>query len=332
MNELADKFKKSTIEIISKRAANTCSNPECKAITSGPASEEERSVTVGEAAHVYGARPSSARHDPDMSPADRGAITNAIWLCRNCHKIVDADPTMYPAAMLFAWRNNHEKFLIDRIGKAEDQIRRQIVEKELQEFSDETDLARQIIIDKPYAWEYLLTAELLRSKIKPILKRVISLERGLYAKPLRLIPRSRIYGWFQERTAELAALAPALSGIINHEIMDAWGPPGVPGLPESILSACNLFEEACRNILEWEENVRFSLMPSEFEELQHLLKGVGSRLVQQVATIPDRISDVFSDIEVPNDIHINVMIDLPDGWSEEFSSELARISGSFEFE
>ena len=87
-----DRFKQSVIVTLAKRAANRCSNPNCGAITSGPTEEPNGSVNVGEAAHIYGANPGSARYDPDMTSTDRSAITNAIWLCSNCHKLVDDDP------------------------------------------------------------------------------------------------------------------------------------------------------------------------------------------------------------------------------------------------
>lgn len=73
----------------------------CGAITIGPADEPNGTVNVGEAAHIYGANPGSARYDPGMASVDRGAIANAVWLCGNCHKLVDDNPGKYPAGLLF---------------------------------------------------------------------------------------------------------------------------------------------------------------------------------------------------------------------------------------
>lgn len=124
MNQEPDKFSKKVIETLAKRAANTCSNPDCRAITTGPAKELDRSINVGEAAHIYGARPKSARFDEEMTAAERSDITNAIWLCRNCHKIVDNDPTEYPAALLFEWRREHEDQITKHVGKTGASLRK----------------------------------------------------------------------------------------------------------------------------------------------------------------------------------------------------------------
>jgi hypothetical protein len=84
------------IETVAKRAGNICSNPDCQALTTGPAETEDKSVTIGEAAHIFGANPGSARFDEKMSSSERSDITNAIWLCRNCHKLADADAARFP--------------------------------------------------------------------------------------------------------------------------------------------------------------------------------------------------------------------------------------------
>jgi hypothetical protein len=117
---VADDFSKSTIDTIFRRAGGMCSNPECSVLTSGPAEDVSKAVVVGEAAHIYGARSGSARFVPEMSPVERSDITNAIWLCRNCHKQVGTDVRRYSADLLFEWRHAHEKAVTNRLGKTSD--------------------------------------------------------------------------------------------------------------------------------------------------------------------------------------------------------------------
>lgn len=197
-----DRFKRSIIEVLAKRASSLCSNPDCRAITSGPAQDEDCSITVGEAAHIYGARPGAARYDAQMTAAERSVITNAIWLCRNCHRIIDADPNQFPATLLFEWRQEHERDVAERLGKAGDRLRRKVMDRELEGFEGASYLSRQIVIDKPYAWEYRLTAELLRSKLAPVLSRSRALARGLYARPVTRLSADHPTEWFQDRLAD----------------------------------------------------------------------------------------------------------------------------------
>lgn len=82
------KFSGEIVELLSKRAALHCSNPDCNALTGGPTAEDWGTINIGEAAHIYGRTEGSARYDPNMTSAARGEITNGIWLCRNCHELL----------------------------------------------------------------------------------------------------------------------------------------------------------------------------------------------------------------------------------------------------
>ena len=60
-------FSIKTRDTLGKRAAYICSNPDCRTSTSGPAeASPDKAVILGEAAHIYGAAPGSARYRADM--------------------------------------------------------------------------------------------------------------------------------------------------------------------------------------------------------------------------------------------------------------------------
>ena len=113
-----DSFLLDTIGTLVKRAANRCSNPLCGAITSGPAQVPTESVNVGEAAHIRGAHPGSARYEGAMTAGERSDIANAIWLCANCHTLIDSDRDQFTADVLLTWKAEHEARVAARVGKA----------------------------------------------------------------------------------------------------------------------------------------------------------------------------------------------------------------------
>lgn len=62
-----------------------------------------------EIAHIRGAKPGSARYDPNMTDAERAAYANLILLCVPHHKLVDrVEPEKYPAEMLAEWKVSNE--------------------------------------------------------------------------------------------------------------------------------------------------------------------------------------------------------------------------------
>lgn len=310
-----ERFPRSVVDVLAKRAASICSNPECGALTVGPSSQDAKAVIVGEAAHIYGARSGSARFVKDMTDTERSDVTNGIWLCRNCHKIVDADADRYPAELLFEWRRTHEGDVTERLGKAAS-LRRKVDEKRLEGFEHCSYLAQQIVIDKPEFWEYRLTAELLRHFFLPTKQRWDALHKGLYALAPKPIDQSDFFEWFRAQLDALMAQAGALNHLINEEIKVAWGAPGEPGSEQEILRMCGLMGEACERILRWEESVRFTHAEPPFEELHELLVGLGGPFIQKLFELPAWLSSVLDAADVSREHTLMLVFDIPDGWDD----------------
>lgn len=318
-----ERFSRAVVETLAKRAANTCANPECGAVTSGPAGEDDRAIVVGEAAHIYGARPGSARFEQEMSAADRSDITNGIWLCRNCHKIVDADRSQYPPELLFEWRRDHERTILERLGKA-GVLRQKVIDRRLEGFENCSYLAQQIIIDKPDFWEYKLTAELLRASMSPIRKRWDALEKRHYALPVRMISREQAMPWMSAVMKEAGGQTGALDALINGELQATWGPPGEPGSEHEIHRVCGLMAEACQRLLEWEEKVRFVSIEEPLDELPEIIQGACGPNLAKVCEIPAWLASIFNN-EAPSGTHeMQLTFELPPGWNDRISAALRR--------
>jgi len=270
---LAPKFTTKIIDTLSKRAANWCSNPECRVLTAGPSEIPEKSVNIGEAAHIYGAKAGAARYQVDMSDTARSEITNAIWLCRNCHKLVDNDPVRFPAELLFNWRNVHENYVIQQIGTHNDHLRAQISEKEIADFSMESPLARQIIHDRPDFWEYSLTSELLRDYLKNSLRTWNDLQRGLYVKDFSVVGEHEFGSWLRLKLRELSDLLAVLGPLYTRELTIAWGEVSVPGNPIEIRHICKLIQDAAERLVRYEEDVKFVHAPEEFDGVIDMMAG-----------------------------------------------------------
>ena len=314
-------FPKSVIETISKRVGNTCSNPDCGALTCGPSDDIEKAVVIGEAAHIYGARVGSARYTAAMSDEQRSDITNAVWLCRNCHKKVDADVGQYSAEILFEWRRYREGEAASQLGKVSSAIREKIIARQLREFSDCSYLAQQIVIDKPEYWEYKLTIELLTDRMGPVIRRWDVLKRGLYVKPVVVIARGDVLDWISARFKEVHYLIAAFTELISKELPASWGQLGQSGDPKEILRACDLIVEFAEQTLQWEEVIRFSMVPDAFEDMRALFSATIGRSLDQLARIPIELNTGLSAIQNgTNELRISLVLDLPEGWEEKMNT------------
>lgn len=99
-----DDFSEKTKTQLAKRCGMRCSNPNCVAPTVGPGDGPSATMNIGVAAHICAASPGGKRFDAGMTPAQRAAIENGIWLCQNCAKLIDSDEDFFPIEKLQAWR------------------------------------------------------------------------------------------------------------------------------------------------------------------------------------------------------------------------------------
>lgn len=104
-----DNFTQATKDVMAKRVACLCSNPDCRKSTFGPKSESSKSVTIGEAAHITAATFDGPRYDESITSEERKSVKNGIWLCRNCAGLIDKDPEKYSVGMLDNWKINAEQ-------------------------------------------------------------------------------------------------------------------------------------------------------------------------------------------------------------------------------
>jgi len=104
-------FNRKIAELVAYRSAYICNNPECNTLTVGPAlSSSTLKTKKGEAAHIIGEKDTAARYE-DIGAA-AGEADNAIWLCANCHTLVDKNNGIdYSKVKLLEWKKDHENMI-----------------------------------------------------------------------------------------------------------------------------------------------------------------------------------------------------------------------------
>lgn len=112
-----DDFSASIKRKLSARVAHRCSNPRCRASTSGPQLDKAGSVNLGVAAHITAASPNGPRFDSSLTSEERCGAENGIWLCQNCAKLVDSDVKRFTARVLWDWKEQAERAARDEMGR-----------------------------------------------------------------------------------------------------------------------------------------------------------------------------------------------------------------------
>lgn len=106
---MRDAFSAAVKRALARRVGYVCSNPQCRALTVGPGVHVADVVNVGVAAHIAAASAGGPRYDATMTPIERSAVTNGIWLCQTCAKLIDSDSQRYTVVVLAQWKSTTEQ-------------------------------------------------------------------------------------------------------------------------------------------------------------------------------------------------------------------------------
>jgi len=114
---MSDDFCDPVKRALASRVGNLCSNPACRALTSGPQEDPAKAVNLGVAAHITAASPGGPRYDAEILPDERSGPSNGVWLCQNCAKLVDNDPVRFTVDLLLKWKSTAEADARNRVGR-----------------------------------------------------------------------------------------------------------------------------------------------------------------------------------------------------------------------
>jgi hypothetical protein len=106
---MRDDFSAGTKELLARRVGFTCSNPECRQVTSGPQVDPTGVVNIGVSAHISAASSGGPRYEGDLSTEQRADSSNGIWLCQTCAKLIDNDSIRFSRGVLEGWKRAAER-------------------------------------------------------------------------------------------------------------------------------------------------------------------------------------------------------------------------------
>lgn len=324
-------FSKNTKEILAKRASFICSNPDCRVNTVGPNSDPEKSTKIGEAAHIYGARDGSKRYIPNMTDSARAEITNSIWLCRNCHKLIDTDEHKYSPNVLFVWREKHENYIASTLGNKNDRILHEEQLSILSDFDGYPPIIKRIIIDKPEHWDLRLAAELMKFLNDPLFRKLKDLEDGLYLGKFESIESKKVFKWLSNQIIELQTIYTTPRGLFKR-FSKSLGVNREYGDIKEIHHITKLLRDYLKHVVSFEEKFRFVIVPEEYKRYVQLHRNLIGSQVEKLSSIPNQIEENLSSLDKPKEntgkykaFTIPISFELPTNFNKQLEDESQKI-------
>ncbi|HAS84223.1 MAG TPA: HNH endonuclease [Verrucomicrobia bacterium] len=94
--------------ILAMRSGNRCAFPGCPRELTVNSPGGNAPVSTGQAAHIRGEQPGTARYDAYMTDDERNGYSNLIYLCSDHHTQIDKQESDFSVDRLFTIKTEHE--------------------------------------------------------------------------------------------------------------------------------------------------------------------------------------------------------------------------------
>lgn len=192
------------------------------------------------------------------------------------------------------------------------------------EFENETDKAIVLAFEQPDHWEYLLTAELLISRIALIKDELSEIENGKTFRKSKRITGLEFIDWSQAMLDDLMALGGQLIKTYNDDFQIAWGKPGESGDPIAIKRVADKIFLICRNLLEWELELRATNVPDALLPLKRMFEGWASHYILAIESTPGKLLKPFETPNPSGQYTVDIVITDPPN-AKDVETEIARL-------
>lgn len=255
---------------------------------------------------------------------------------------VDFTPTVdLPEVFTFIerlWGENRWAFTFDKTGEIKETLTVQlsVMLRELMDrkrtgaldhlpgFASESAEIRELVRDKPRYWEFLLTSQMLSSRLVAVRKRFEGVQSGRIHTPTRKVTTKEFIDLAASRVHDLELLAGAMQAQVK-EIHGAWGLPGEPGDPTAIKTAVDELVDLCGHLISWEQDLRSIQPPEPMMLLKSTMKGWTELMLAEMERLADLIVEPFKDGNEPSGtLYIDLVLASPP--VEAFCAEMERLA------
>jgi hypothetical protein len=153
-------FPKPVQDRLAKAVGFRCSNPECRKPTTASGEKGQETIVIGEAAHIYAKSNGGPRAKAELSAKQRKDYANGIWLCRNCHRIVDTARQDFPVEKLQKWKQEAEEKARKELTGEQEQRTEKEATREIYKIIADLKIATTryaALAEDPDQWEQLGT-------------------------------------------------------------------------------------------------------------------------------------------------------------------------------
>ena len=171
-------------------------------------------------------------------------------------------------------------------------------------FENESERARQIVSERGKFWACRLAIELLHSHFDPITKSFGELKAGQSYKRTSRVAKKEAIGWLICKLEDLRNLITHLQGPVCNDFIASLNHASKEGSgsPIAILEAVKKISTTGRELILWEEEIRFTILPEKLRSVQENLRSATTQLLEELNSLAAKIEAPLKKTE-PSGIH-----------------------------
>jgi len=161
-------------------------------------------------------------------------------------------------------------------------------------FENESERAKQIVSERGKFWACHLALELLNSHLQPINKSFAEMQNGQSYKRTKRVSEKETISWLICKIQDLRNLITHFQGLVCNGVIPSLNsePNKKTANPLGILEAVKKISAASNELILWEEEIRFTILPEKIRPVQETLRGATGPVLKE-------LNDLVVKIEAP---------------------------------
>lgn len=167
------------------------------------------------------------------------------------------------------------------LGPFCNQVRKELknfIYENIEDIQDEANHVKKIAIEKSSHWEFLFASAVLESRLISINETYKEIDKGLIIQRAKYLDSNEFLDWFKLSITEFENFVDLFQLCANN-LIEAFGEPGVPGKPIEIKNSVDRFIQLCKELINWEFELKSLEVPEDLKIVKTKLKGATKSLV-----------------------------------------------------
>jgi hypothetical protein len=156
----------------------------------------------------------------------------------------------------------------------------------------ETDAALELARSKEPFWEYLLSAELLEPRKLRAKREIEDVRKGRVLGAHRTLKGRPYMDWVTSKFIELSCTLHKIESVFTKDLVESWGPSGVPGKSAEIFGAAIEVDSTLRALVSIESDIFRTHALDVMEPVRQAMLGMTDDILAPVQTVPSKLRDL----------------------------------------